>query len=176
MKLHVIWKHLIYLRYPILLIAYHSLILFNPCVKVKICACQYFFLSHKILSISSPFLAKKLAQLTEPASIPFYKYHRQLFSFIILGNKDGDMSSFKFLFLLYVTFLVFSGKICSISWLLCNTGKYFLKILLILGSIGLYCVIKLHVVEKLLLILGLLASSLEIFLTSENCFLTLVGL
>ena len=92
----------------------------------------------------------------------------QLFSLIVLGNKDGDMSSFKVLFLLYVTFIVFSGKIRSISWLLCNTGKYFLKRVLILGSIGLYCVIKLHEVEKLLL--RLLASSLEIFLISENCF------
>ena len=63
----------------------------------------------------------------------------------------------------------------SISWLLCNTGKYFLKIVLILGSIGLHRVIKLHVVEKLLLILGLLASSLKIFLKSENCVLTLLG-
>ena len=35
----------------------------------------------------------------------------QLFSFIVLGNKDGDMSSFKFLFRLYVTSTVFSGKI-----------------------------------------------------------------
>ena len=100
----------------------------------------------------------------------------QLFYFIILGNKDGDMSSFKFLFLLHVTFIVFSGKICTISWLLCNTDKYFLKIVLILGSIGLYSLMKLRVVEKLLLILGLLACSLEIFLMSENCFLTLLGL
>ena len=99
----------------------------------------------------------------------------QLFSFIILGNKDGDMSFFIFSFLLHVTFIAFSGKIRSISWLLCNTGKYFLKIVLILGSIGLHRVIKLHVVEKLLLILGLLASSLKIFLKSENCFLTLLG-
>ena len=81
---------------------------------------------------------------------------------------DGDVSSFQFLFLVYVTFIVFSGK-------LCNTGKCFLKIVLILGSMGSYCVIKLHVLEKLLLILGLLASSLKIFLTSENCFLTLLG-
>ena len=94
------------------------------------------------------------------------------FSFIILGNKDVDMSSFKLVFLLYVTFIVFSGKICGISWLLCNTGNYFLKIVLILGSIGLYCVIKLHVGEKLLLMLDLQASSLVIFLMSENCFLT----
>ena len=63
----------------------------------------------------------------------------QLFSFIILGNNDGDMNSFKFLFLLYVAFIIFSGKIRSISWLLCNTGKYFLKIFLILESVGLYC-------------------------------------
>ena len=45
-----------------------------------------------------------------------------------------------------------------------------------LVSNGLYWVIKLHEAEKLLLLLGLLASSLEIFLTSENCFLTLLGL
>ena len=34
-----------------------------------------------------------------------------LFSFTVLGNKDGDMSSFKFLFRLYVTLTVISGKI-----------------------------------------------------------------
>ena len=45
-----------------------------------------------------------------------------------------------------------------------------------LGNIGLYCVTILQEVEKLLLVLGLLASSLEIFLTSENCFLTFLGL
>ena len=56
--------------------------------------------------------------------------NEQLFSFIILRKKDGDMSSFKFLFLLYVTFIVFSQKIRSISWLVCNAGKYFLKIVL----------------------------------------------
>ena len=61
---------------------------------------------------------------------------KQLFSFIILGNKDGDMSSYKFLFLLYVTLIVLSGKICSISWLLCNTGKYFLKIVLTILSLS----------------------------------------
>ena len=44
-----------------------------------------------------------------------------------------------------------------------------------LGSNGLYCVIKLHEAEQLLLFLGLLASSLEMFLT-ENFFLTLLGL
>ena len=35
----------------------------------------------------------------------------QLFSFIVLGNKGGYMSSFKFFFCLYVTLTVFSGKI-----------------------------------------------------------------
>ena len=59
------------------------------------------------------------------------------------------MNSFKFLFFLYVTFIIFSGKIRSISWLLCNTGKYFLKIVLILGSIGLYCVIKRNTLFRL---------------------------
>ena len=35
----------------------------------------------------------------------------QLFTFKFLGNKDGDMSSFKFSLRLYVTLTVFSGKI-----------------------------------------------------------------
>ena len=85
------------------------------------------------------------------------------------------MSPFNFLLLLYVTFIVISWR-SSISWLLCNTGKYFLKIVLILGSIVLYCVIKLYEVGKLLLVLSFLAFSLEVFLPSENCFLTLLGL
>ena len=45
-----------------------------------------------------------------------------------------------------------------------------------LGSNRLYCVITLHEAEKLLLLfLGLIASSLEMFVTSENCVLTLLG-
>ena len=52
---------------------------------------------------------------------------------------------------------------------------FFIMMVLMLGSNGLYCVIKLHETEKLLF-LGLLASSLQIFLTSENCFSTLQGL
>ena len=47
---------------------------------------------------------------------------------------------------------------------------------LVLGSNGLYFVVKLHEAEKLLLFLGLLAFSLEIFLVSESCFLFLLGL
>ena len=43
------------------------------------------------------------------------------------------------------------------------------------GSNGLYCVIKLYEGENLLFF-GLLASSLEMFLTSGNCFSTLLGL
>ena len=35
----------------------------------------------------------------------------QLFYFIVLGNKDGDMISFKFLFRLCVTLTVFSRKL-----------------------------------------------------------------
>ena len=92
---------------------------------------------------------------------------------MVLGNKDGDMGSFQFLFSLYVTLTLFSGEIWSISWLLCNTGKCFLIMVLMLGSNGLHCVIKLHEVE---VFLGLLAFSLEMFLTSENCFLALLGL
>ena len=38
----------------------------------------------------------------------------QLFSFIVLGNKDCDMSSFKFLFRLYVTLIMFPKRIYSI--------------------------------------------------------------
>ena len=53
--------------------------------------------------------------------------NEQLLLLIVLGNKDGEMSSFKFLFLLYVTFIVFSGKIRNSSWLLCNTGNNFKK-------------------------------------------------
>ena len=114
----------------------------------------------------------------------FYKCHifyynfsiEQLFSPIVLGNQDDNLSYFKLLFRLYVILTVFSGKIWSISWLLCNKGKCFLIMVLLLRSNGLYCVIKLHEAEKLLLILGLLASSLEMFLTFENCFLTLLGL
>ena len=47
---------------------------------------------------------------------------------------------------------------------------------LMLGSNGFYFVINLHEAEKLLLFLGLLAFSLEIFLVSENYFLFLLGL
>ena len=46
---------------------------------------------------------------------------------------------------------------------------------LMLGSNGLYCVITFHEAENVLLFLGLLAFSLEMFLTSKNCFLTLRG-
>ena len=46
-----------------------------------------------------------------------------------------------------------------------------------LGNKGLYCVIKLHEVEKVVLSnLAFLASSLVSFLMSENCFFTLPGL
>ena len=37
-----------------LLCAYHLFILFNPCVKVKSWACQYFSLSHKTVASSTP--------------------------------------------------------------------------------------------------------------------------
>ena len=86
----------------------------------------------------------------------------QLFSFIVLGNKNSNMSSFKFLFGLYVTLKL-------------KHANVFLMMILMLGSNGLYRVIKFHEAEKLLLFLGLLASSLEMFLTSENCFLALLG-
>ena len=46
----------------------------------------------------------------------------------------------------------------------------------LLGSNELYCVIKLHKTEKLLLFLGLPAFSVEMYLTSENCFSTSLGL
>ena len=99
-----------------------------------------------------------------------------VFPDIVLGNKDSDLSSFKFLFGLYITLTVSLGKIWSISWLLCNKSKCFLMMVFMLGSNGLYCVITLHEAEKLLLLfLGLIASSLEMFVTSENCVLTLLG-
>ena len=44
------------------------------------------------------------------------------------------------------------------------------------GGNGLYYVIKLHGGEKLLLFLDFLASSLKMFVASENCFLTLLSL
>ena len=47
---------------------------------------------------------------------------------------------------------------------------------LMLGSNWLYCIINVHEAEKLSLFLGLLTSFLEMFLTSENCFLTLIAL
>ena len=61
-------------------------------------------------------------------------------------------------------------------WLLCKTGICFFIMVLILGSRGLYCVIKLHEVEMFsLCVLRCLASSLEMFLISENYFLTFLG-
>ena len=46
-----------------------------------------------------------------------------------------------------------------------------------LGNKGLYCVIKLHEVEKVVLSnLGFIASSLVRFLMSENCFFSLPSL
>ena len=46
-----------------------------------------------------------------------------------------------------------------------------------LGNKGLYFVIKLHEVEKVVLNnIGFLASSVVSFLMSENCFFTLLGL
>ena len=97
--------------------------------------------------------------------IPYVNTFEQLFYFIALRNKEGAMSFFKFLFNLYLTFIEVSGKIRSISWLLCNIGKSFFKKILVLGSIGLNY-------TKL----GSLASSVRIFLTLENIFLALVGL
>ena len=56
-------------------------------------------------------------------------------------------------------------------------GKCFLMMVLRLGNKELYCVIKLHEVERVVLSnLGFLASSLVSFLMSENCFFTLPGL
>ena len=66
---------------------------------------------------------------------------------------------------------MFSRKILSISWLLSKTVKCFLMMVLMLRNNGFYCVTKLHEVEKLLLLLGFLTCSLEIFLALEDCFL-----
>lgn len=86
-----------------------------------------------------------------------------MFLFIVLGNKDCDMSTFKFLFHVHVTLTAFSGKIRSILWPLCNADACFLTMIFMLGINGLYCVIKLREVEDLLLFLGLLASPLKSF-------------
>ena len=66
-------------------------------------------------------------------------------------NVDGDKISLRFLFFLYVTLMVLCGKIPSICWLLYKIGKCFLMMVLRLGNKGLYCVIKLHEVEKVVL-------------------------
>ena len=79
--------------------------------------------------------------------IPYVNTFERLFYFIALRNKEGAMSFFKFLFNLYLTFIEVSGKIRSISWLLCNIGKSFFKKILVLGSIGLHCIIELHEVR-----------------------------
>ena len=98
------------------------------------------------------------------------------FCLVVLGNIDGDKISHRFLFLLYVTFLVLCGKITSICLLLYKIGKWFPMMVLRLGNKGSYCVIKFHEVEKVVLgNLGFLASSLVSFLMSENCFFTLPG-
>ena len=65
------------------------------------------------------------------------------------------------------------GKSFSMFWLLCKTGKCSLNMVLILGSRGLYCVIKLHEEENVsLCVLGYLASSLEMFLISHSTYRT----
>ena len=101
----------------------------------------------------------------------------QSFCLVVLGNKDGDKISLRYFFILYATLMVFCGKISSICWFLYKIGKWFLIIVLRLGNKGLYCVIKLHEVEKVVLCnLGFLASSLVRFLMSENYSFTLLGL
>ena len=96
---------------------------------------------------------------------------------VVLGNNDGDKISLRLLFLLYVTLMVLCGKISSICGLLYKIGKWFLMMVLRLGNKGLYCVIKLHEVEKVVLSnLGFIASSLVRFLMSENCFFSLPSL
>ena len=52
--------------------------------------------------------ARKYLQISH---LLLYFSIEQLFSFIALGNKDGDMSSLSFLFLLHVSLTMFSGKI-----------------------------------------------------------------
>ena len=55
-------------------------------------------------------------------------------------------------------------------------GKCFLMMVLRLGNKGLYCVIKFHEAEKVVLSnLDFIASSLVSFLISENCFFPLPG-
>ena len=109
----------------------------------------------------------------------------QLFSFIVLGNKDGDMSSFKFLFRLYVKLTVFSEKIWHISWLLCITSKCFLMMVLMLGSYALSSVIKLQgasflpwnisdIIKLFFNLTKFIVSSCKIFLLLDDAFYKLV--
>ena len=97
------------------------------------------FTSYFVIALSS--MASKVSgnyqKVLKKWHLLLHSSIEQLFSLIILGNKDGDMSSFKFLFLLNVMSTAFYGKIHRISWFLCNTGRYFLKMVLILGSTGL---------------------------------------
>ena len=124
--------------------------------------------------VNSVEATKKLVQMSHL----FWHFSEELECWLwTLGKSDGEISSLKLLPLLKVTFIVLLRKLFSMFWLLCKTGKCFLNMVLILDSRGLYCVIKLHEVEHFLLcVLGCLASSLEMFLISEKCFLTFLGL
>ena len=70
---------------------------------------------------------------------------------MVLENNDGDKISLRFLFVFYVTLMVLCGKVSSICRLLYKIGKWFLMIVLRLFNKGLYCVIKSHEVEKVIL-------------------------
>ena len=117
---------------------------------------------------------KKFSQISH---FLLHSFIEHSFCLVVLGNNDGNKIYLRFLFLLYVTFMVLCGKISNICWLLYEIGKWFLMMVLRLGNKDLYCVIKLHEEKKVVLSnLGFLACSLARFLMPENCFFTLPGL
>lgn len=71
-KLHVIWKYLLNLRYPLLMKACQSLTLSNPSVKEQSCACQFFLFSIKSYQYLHP-LYQQFVLIIEPASVLFYR-------------------------------------------------------------------------------------------------------
>ena len=56
------------------------------------------------------------------------------FCLAILRNNDGNKTSLKFSFLLYVTLMVFCRKLSIICWILYKIGKWILRVVLRLGK------------------------------------------
>ena len=102
----------------------------------KIPLILYFRLVEK--QIKSGEITKRFLQMSHFLLHSFIKHS---FWLLVLGNNDGDKIFLRFVLLLYVTLMLFCGKISSICWLLYKTGKWFLMIVLMLGNKGLYCMI-----------------------------------